>query len=110
MDKQELIEFAIELLQTGKARENDLIEFTVELLEVGKVKEFNEFRKKYPALKEIDLSMTDLRDINMDGANLNGVNLSRADLRGAIFDKQQIAMLPELLGIKVIEDKKWVKQ
>lgn len=73
------------------------------LLEAGKVQEFNQFREKYPNF-EIDLSYADLRDVNLEGANLNGADIRGADIRGARFDKQQIAMLPRLLCIRVLED------
>ena len=75
----------------------------IELLQAGKVQEFNKFREKYPNF-EIDLSYADLRDINLAGVDLLGVDLLGVDLRGARFDKQQIAMLPRLLGIRVLED------
>lgn len=95
----------------------------IELLQAGKVDEFNKFREENPDV-EIDLCYADLDKINLRNANLRNVTFYESslvdadfrgaclvsatfactDLRGAIFDKQQIAMLPELLGIKILED------
>jgi len=60
-------------------------------------------------LQGSNLYRTNLCMVNLQGANLQGVNLNRALLQGARFDKQQIAMLPELLGIKIIKDKQWLR-
>lgn len=106
----------------------------IELLQQGKAYEFNQFRAYKPDFK-IDLRGADLsrayllgvnftsvdlrgavlqhtflnagklRNADLRGADLRGADVEGTDLTGAIFDKQQIAMLPELLGIKVIEDK-----
>lgn len=45
-----------------------------------------------------------LEGADLRGAILQGVYMNHIDLGGAILDKQQISMLPELLGIKVMED------
>tara|TARA_Y200000002_G_scaffold382589_2_gene400207 strand:+ start:893 stop:1198 length:306 start_codon:yes stop_codon:yes gene_type:complete len=95
----------------------------IELLQAGKVDEFNQFRADNPDfipdligvallganLIGVDLHGVDLRGavlhgVDFRGANLKGADLTGADLLGAIFDNQQIAMLPELLQIVVIED------
>lgn len=106
----------------------------IELLLAGKIDKFNQFRKDnpdfIPDLRDIDLYVgrgskhaklkginfkdallqgsnlqsAKLQGSNLQGANLQGVNLNRALLQGARFDNNQIAMLPELLGIKIIED------
>lgn len=60
-------------------------------------------------LQGANLYRTNLCMVNLQGANLQGVNLNRALLQGARFDKKQIAMLLELLGIKIINDKQWFK-
>ena len=100
----------------------------IELLQAGKVDEFNKFREDNSDFK-INLSDAylssarlyranltganlsgailddaDLTGANLSGANLTGANFACTDLTGAIFDKEQIAMLPKLLGIEVIED------
>ena len=96
----------------------------IKLLKAGKVDEFNQFRADNPDfipdligadllgadLKGVDLKYADLHSavlhgVDFMGADLTDADLTGADLLGAIFDKQQISMLPELLGIKVIEDK-----
>jgi uncharacterized protein YjbI with pentapeptide repeats len=56
-------------------------------------------------LKGADLKGAVLHGVDFRGADLKGADLQSADLLGAIFDKEQIAMLPELLQIVVIEDK-----
>ena len=60
-------------------------------------------------LQDVNLQNADLCGAILLGADLRGADLQGADLRGADlfgvkFDKQQIAMLPALLGIKVIEN------
>jgi uncharacterized protein YjbI with pentapeptide repeats len=60
-------------------------------------------------LQGSNLYRTNLCMVNLQGANLQGVNLNRALLQGARFDKNQIAMLLELLGIKIIKDKQWLR-
>ena len=95
----------------------------IKLLQADKVGNFNQLRVDYPDavidlrgvdLRSADLSYADLQDADLQGAilrnvdfrgaNLIGVRLIGADLEGAIFDKSQIAMLPKLLRIKVVED------
>jgi uncharacterized protein YjbI with pentapeptide repeats len=61
-------------------------------------------------LQDANLYRTNLCMVNLQGANLQGVNLNRALLQGARFDKSQIAMLLELLGIKIIKDKQWLSE
>jgi len=95
----------------------------MKLLQAGKVQEFNKYRKDnpdfIPDLSGVDLLAADLTNadftnadfyhavlhgVNFKGADLTGADLAGADLLGAMFDKQQIAMLPDLLGIEIIED------
>lgn len=104
-----------------------------ELLKAGRVDEFNQFRANNPnfkidlrgadlngayllganftgadlrgaVLQHVYLSTGKLRYADLRGADLTGTDVEGTDLTGAIFDKQQIAMLPELLCIEVIED------
>lgn len=71
-------------------------------------------------LKDANLYAAKLMCANLNHAYLSGAKLHRANLIGASltgtwmhgavfinarFDKQQIAMLPKLLGIKIIEGK-----
>lgn len=56
-------------------------------------------------LYSVILNYSNLIGANFEGAKLYNAKLYNASLCHAIFDKEQIAMLPELLGIKVIEDK-----
>lgn len=51
-------------------------------------------------LQGANLYRTNLCMVNLQGANLQGINLNRALLQGARFDKNQIAMLLEVLGIQ----------
>ena len=59
-------------------------------------------------LQDANLYRTNLCMVNLQGANLQGVNLNRALLQGARFDKNQISILLEVLGIKIIKDKQWL--
>ncbi len=55
-------------------------------------------------LKDAKFRDAILEGADLRGAILQGIYMPKVDLSGAIFDKEQIAMLPELLGIKIIED------
>jgi len=53
-------------------------------------------------LRRANLVDANLVDANLEGANLWGANLEGANLWGAKFSKEQLEMLPELLGIEVM--------
>ena len=56
-------------------------------------------------LQGSNLYRANLCTSNLQGAILQDVNLNRALLQGARFDKKQISILLELLGIQIIQDK-----
>jgi len=61
-------------------------------------------------LQDANLYRTNLCMVNLQGSNLQGVNLNRALLQGAKFDKQQISILLEVLGIQIIKNKQWLPE
>ena len=114
---------------------NDLIKFLQDgkVKEFNKFRKENPNLKidlSYADLKDANLEDANLKDADLYAAKLMCANLNRANLYAAklhhanfigaslkgtwmygavfinaIFDKQQIAILPKLLGIKVIKDK-----
>ena len=75
----------------------------ITLLLDNKIEQFNKFRREHQDAT-IDLSNANFMGSNLTRANLSGVILYNAKLIGAKINKEQVAMLPELLGIEVIED------
>jgi hypothetical protein len=105
MDRQEVIELLKNAHRWNQYREANpnWIPDVPNVYLCGKY--LNEINLRSANLKGVTFYDCTITDADFSNANLSGAKFVSTDLRGAIFDKQQIAMLPELLGIKVIEDK-----
>jgi uncharacterized protein YjbI with pentapeptide repeats len=111
----------IKFLQDGKVKEfnkfrNENPDLKIDLsyadlaranLKDANLKDANLYAAKLMCanLNHANLSGAKLHHANLIGASLTGTWMHGAVFINAIFDKEQIAMLPELLGIEVKEDK-----